>query len=176
MLPEGTRQITGFLLPGDVCDMGGAVLRRMDHSVMALTPVTVTSIKRAKLVNATLERPSLAQAFWWASLADEAVLRAWIVNLGRRNAYSRLAHQMCELHARMKRVGLVADGDFTLPLTQTELADALGLTPVHINRMLKRLRSEGLIRLHNHMFTILDAERLGAAAGFDPGYLHGRPV
>lgn len=171
-LPDGLRQITAILLPGDLCDMGAAILQRTDHSVIALTSVTIASVTRATLVEATRERPGLAQAFWWAGLVDEAVLRTWIVNLGRRDAYARIAHLLCELHERMKRVGLVRDGEFNLPLTQEELADALGLTSVHTNRTLQRLRTEGLVRLHSHMLTILDADRLGEAAGFDPTYLH----
>lgn len=171
-LPDGSRQITAFLLPGDICDMGAAVLKHTDHSVVALTQVTIASITRAALIEATRERSSLAQAFWWASLVDEAVLRTWIVNLGRRDAYARIAHLLCELHARLKRVGLVQDGEFSLPLTQEQLADALGLTSVHVNRTLQRLRTEGLVELRNRTLTILDAERLGEAATFDPGYLH----
>ncbi|WP_334656882.1 Crp/Fnr family transcriptional regulator [Sphingomonas panaciterrae] len=171
-LPDGGRQITAFLLPGDICDMGAAVLKQADHSVIALTQVTVASVTRASLIEVTRERPSLAQAFWWAGLVDEAVLRTWIVNLGRRDAHARIAHLLCELHARIKRVGQVQDGEFSLPLTQEQLADALGLTSVHVNRTLQRLRTEGLVALRNRRLTILDTERLGEAAGFDSGYLH----
>lgn len=172
MLPDGGRQITGFLLPGDICDTGAAILKQTDHSIFALTQVKIASITRAALIEATRERPSLAQAFWWASLVDEAVLRTWIVNLGRRDAHARIAHLLCELHARMKRVGLIQDGEFSLPLTQEQLADALGLTSVHVNRTLQRLRAEGLVALRNRTLTILDTERLSEVAGFDAGYLH----
>ena len=171
-LRDGSRQITAFVIPGDVCDMGVAVLKRMDHSVLALTQVTIASISRVRLIELTRERADLAQAFWWAAVVEEAVLRAWIVNLGRRDAHARIAHLMCELHARMKRVDLVQDGEFDLPLTQEELADALGLTPVHVNRVLKRLRAEDFIVLRNRTLTILDTAQLAAAAGFDPRYLH----
>jgi CRP-like cAMP-binding protein len=168
MLPDGGRQITGFLLPGDICDTGAAILKQTDHSIFALTQVKIASITRAALIEATRER----QAFWWASLVDEAVLRTWIVNLGRRDAHARIAHLLCELHARMKRVGLIQDGEFSLPLTQEQLADALGLTSVHVNRTLQRLRAEGLVALRNRTLTILDTERLSEVAGFDAGYLH----
>ncbi|WP_197418488.1 Crp/Fnr family transcriptional regulator [Sphingomonas sp. CCH9-F2] len=171
-LPDGGRQITGFLLPGDICDMGAAVLKQADHSVLALTQVTIASVTRTALIEATRERSRLAQAFWWASLVDEAVLRTWIVNLGRRDAHARIAHLLCELHARIKRVGQIQDGEFSLPLTQEQLADALGLTSVHVNRTLQRLRAEGLVALRNRTLTILDADRLGEAASFDPSYLH----
>jgi CRP-like cAMP-binding protein len=171
-LRDGTRQIIAFLIPGDLCDSEITVLKKMDHSVLALTPVTVASLPRDALMELTRDRPKLAQAFWWATLVDMAVLRAWLVNLGRRDAQARIAHQVCELHARMKRIGLARDGEFDLPITQEQLSDALGLTSVHVNRVLQRLRSEGMIRLQNRHLTLLDAERLGALAGFDPGYLH----
>lgn len=120
----------------------------------------------------TREHPVLAQAFCWAGLVDEAVLRTWIVNLGRRDAYARVAHLVCELHARMTRIGMAKDEGFDLPLTQEQLADALGLTSVHVNRTLQRLRSEGILSILHHVLTINDAERLRAAAGFRPDYLH----
>jgi CRP-like cAMP-binding protein len=176
VLPGGSRQITAFLLPGDLCDNAITVLRKMDHSVTALTPVTIVSIDRRALIRLTCERAGLAQAFWWTALMDQAVLRAWVVNVGRRDAYSRVAHQMCELHARMTALGLADDAKLNLPLTQEQLGDALGLTSVHINRVLKRLRNEGLMELHSRTLTILNTELLGAAAGFDPGYLQSSPA
>ena len=175
VLPGGSRQITAFLLPGDLCDTEITVLRKMDHSVTALTPVTIVSIDRQALIRLTSERAGLAQAFWWTALKDQAVLRAWVVNVGRRDAYTRVAHQICELHARIKALGLADDAKLDLPLTQEQLGDALGLTSVHVNRVLKRLRDEGLMKLHNRNLTLLDIERLRAAAGFDPGYLGTRP-
>jgi len=176
MLPDGSQQISGFLIPGDLCDSEITVLRKTDHSVVALTSVTVTALPREALVELTHERPKLAQAFWWATLIDMAVLRAWVVNLGGRDAHARIAHLACELHARMKHLGLLRDGELYLPLTQEHLSNALGLTPVHVNRVLKRLRDDGLMRLRNRTLTLLDAERLAAAAGFDPSYLHAEPV
>lgn len=172
MLSDGSRQITAFVLPGDTFDMGAAVLHHADHSVIALTPVTVAKVTRGLLMETTRERPVLAQAFWWAGLVDEAVLRTWIVNLGRRDAYARVAHLVCELQARMKRIGMATDHEFDLPLTQEQLADALGLTSVHVNRTLQRLRSEGVLSIRHHVLTINDAEQLRAAAGFRPDYLH----
>lgn len=171
-LPDGGRQITAFLLPGDLCDAEITVLKRMDHSVVALTSVEVAAVPRTAIIELTRDRPVLAQAFWWNTLVDEAVLRVWIVNLGRRDAYARIAHQICELHARMKHIGLAKEAEFDLPLTQEQLSDALGLTSVHVNRTLKRLRDEGLMTLRNGTLRLLDAEKLGKAAGFDPNYLH----
>jgi CRP-like cAMP-binding protein len=171
LLPDGTRQITALLIPGDFCDLHITILGEMDHSIVTLTKSKIAFIPRAK-IDALAERPKLTRALWWATLVDEAVLRAWIVNIGRRDAYEAIGHLMCELYWRMKNVGLVADHSFELPLTQEEFADALGLTPVHVNRVLQRLRAEGLIVLKRGALEILDYPRLEAAAGFNANYLH----
>lgn len=172
MLPDGSRQITAFIIPGDMFDTGAAVLDHADHSVVALTPVTIAKVTRSLLMKTTREHPVLAQAFWWAGLVEEGVLRSWIANIGRRDAYARVAHLVCELHARIKCIGMAHGERFDLPLTQEHLADALGLTPVHINRTLQRLRSDGIMSIRHHILTINDAHRLHAAAGFRPDYLH----
>ena len=172
LLPGGARQITAFLIPGDFCDLHVTILKRMDHGIVALTPATVAYISHDEMRALTEERPNLTRALWWATLVDEGVLRAWIVNMGRRDAYERIAHLMCEMHLRMKNVGLVADGVFHLPVTQEELADTLGLTAVHVNRILQRLRSEGLIELRGRTLSILDLEALQNTSGFDGSYLH----
>src|SRR5687768_12945314 len=174
LLADGSRQITAFLIPGDFCDAHVAILRHMDHAIVALTPATVAYISPALFDDLPRQRPELARALWWATLVDEAVLRAWIVNLGRRDAYAGIAHLICELHARLRNVGLVEHGCFELPLTQEVFADALGLTPVHTNRVLQRLRAEKLITLRGGTLSILDAEGLRRAADFDPDYLHAR--
>jgi CRP-like cAMP-binding protein len=171
VLKDGARQITAFLIPGDFCDMHVAVLGEMDHSIGTLTPTKVAYIPH-KHLSALLERPQIARAFWWATLVDEAVLRAWIVNVGRRDAFDRIAHILCELQLRLASVGMVDGGSFDLPLTQEELADAAGITPVHTNRVLKRLCSEGLIEYERENMTILDVQRLKDVSGFDPRYLH----
>ncbi|HEV2747775.1 MAG TPA: Crp/Fnr family transcriptional regulator [Allosphingosinicella sp.] len=174
VVPDGARQITAYLIPGDFCDLHVTILREMDHGIAALTPVTAAFIPHDRMEALTRQRPALTRALWWATLVDEAVLRAWIVNLGRRDAYQSVAHLMCELHVRMKNIGSVTEGKFDLPLTQEEIADTLGLTPVHTNRVLQRLRGEGLIELKARQLTILDGGRLRQAAGFDPNYLHSR--
>lgn len=171
LLPDGARQITAFLIPGDFCDIHVTVLAEMDHSIATLTKARVAAVPRAK-IRELVERPSLARAFWWATLVDEAVLRAWIVNAGRRDAYEAIGHLMCELYVRLRNVGLTTDHRFDLPLTQEEIADALGLTPVHVNRVLQRMRGEDLITLKAGLLTILDYPRLESAAGFNPNYLH----
>jgi len=170
-LADGGRQITAFLLPGDFCDLHVTLLGEMDHGIATLSRARVAFISRATL-DGLADRPGLAKAFWWATLVDEAVLRAWIVNVGRREAFAAIGHLVCELYVRAKNVGLVADQGFDLPLTQEEIADALGLTPVHVNRVLQRLRSEGLISLRGGLLTIRDYRRLERASGFNPNYLH----
>ena len=174
ILSDGHRQITAFLIPGDFCDAHVAILSRMDHGIMALTDSTIAYVPHAEFEALPLRSAKLARALWWSTLVDEAVLRAWIVNIGRRDAYGAVAHLFCELHARIRNVGLVEDGRFDLPLTQEVIADALGLTPVHVNRILQRLRSEGLIELKGGVLDIPDAAALGRAAGFDSAYLHAR--
>src|SRR3954469_476818 len=144
LLADGSRQITAFLIPGDFCDLHVTILGEMDHSIATVTRARVAYIPRGRM-EALMERPAIARAFWWATLVDEAVLRSWIVNVGRRDAYEATGHLMCELYLRLKSVGLTEDHHFELPLTQEEIADALGLTPVHVNRVLQRMRSEGLI-------------------------------
>ena len=172
VLPGGARQIVAFLIPGDFCDLHVTVLEEMDHGIVALSPCTVAYIDTREIDRLTLESSRIARALWWSTLVDEGVLRTWVVNNGRRDAYERIAHILCEMHARMKMIGLVADERLDLPLTQEELADATSLTPVHTNRTLQRLRAEGLIDLKSHVLTIKDLKGLQRAAGFDPSYLH----
>lgn len=171
ILNEGTRQITAFLVPGDFCDTHITLFDEMDHSIGTLSDCRIAFIARDKMAE-IIERPHIARALWWASLVDEAVLRAWIVNLGRRDAFERIGHLICEMHARLRNVGLAPEGAFELPLTQEELGDALGLTPIHISRMLKRLRDEKLLTFKNQRIVIADVARLRELVGFDPNYLH----
>lgn len=172
-LPDGSRQITAFLIPGDFCDLHVTILGEMDHDVVALSDAKVAYVPHQIMEDLPRDRPELGRALWWATLVDEAVLRSWISNIGRRDAYQRVGHLFCELHARLKLVGLVEDDRFELPLTQEVIADALGLTPVHVNRTLQRLRRAGLIELSTRSLTILDVPRLRTRAGFNPNYLHG---
>lgn len=171
LLPDGERQITAFLLPGDLCDLHITILGEMDHSIATLTRARVAFIPRDAMDRLT-ERPTLAKAFWWTTLVDEAVLRSWIVNVGRRDALAAVGHLICELYVRMRNVGLTDDHHFEMPLTQEEIADALGITSVHVNRVLQRLRSERLISLKRSSLTILDYPRLEQVAGFSANYLH----
>lgn len=170
-LEDGRRQVTAYFVPGDFCDLHVFILCAMDHSIGALTPCTVSLVPRGAVLG-LLARPALARALWWATLVDEAVLREWVVNVGRRDAHERVGHVLCELHLRLQAVGLADGGACELPLTQADLADALGLSIVHVDRTFQRLRAEGLIELRGKHLTILDAARLRQAALFDPNYLH----
>lgn len=171
-LHDGSRQIVDFVIPGDFCDLHVTLLREMDHGIVALSPCRVARIDEKQIAALTSENHRIIRAMWWSSLVDQAILREWVLNVGRRNAYGRIGHLLCEMHFRMKRVGLVENDRLSLPVTQDDLADATGLTPVHVNRTLQRFRREKLIALGNGMLTLLDVEALQQAAGFDPGYLH----
>ena len=172
ILRDGSRQIVAFLLPGDFCDLHVAILGHMDHAIVAITECQVAFIPSADVDELTSRHSSLTKALWWGTLVDEAVLRSWIVNNGRRNAEAAIAHLLCELHARMQLIGRADSDCLAMPLTQEELADATGLTPVHTNRMLQSLRKAGLIELSDRMLTVLDVPGLRNLAGFDPDYLH----
>ena len=171
-LADGARQIVAFLIPGDFCDLHVAILGHMDHGIVALTRCRVAYIPSRELDALTTDYSGLTKALWWATLVDEGVLREWILNVGRRNALERVAHLLCELHARMKLVGMVEDDRLALPLTQEQLADATGLTAVHVNRTLQRLRKKNLIEIGNGMLTLPDVAGLRKAAGFNGNYLH----
>jgi CRP-like cAMP-binding protein len=171
MTPDGSRQIMAYLVPGDFCDLHVFILKTMDHTIATLSPCTVVKIPRAQIL-ALMERPAIARAFWWAALVDEATLREWLVNIGVRSAEHRVAHLLCELLLRLDTVGLTNGNSYELPITQAELADTTGLTSVHVNRVLQRLRRDGLITLRGKHLVILDVARLKAFSGFNPNYLH----
>lgn len=172
LLETGQRQIIAFYIPGDVCDLTHVLLGRMDHSIGTLTPAKVAVIPHAVILDWTKRYPGLGQTLWRATLADAAMSREWIVNVGRRTAYQRTAHLLCELVLRMRSAGLTDGFVCDLPITQVELADALGLTPVHVNRTLQGLRSEGLIEIGNGILNVRSWSELKQAGGFDPAYLH----
>lgn len=171
-MPDGGRQIMTFLIPGDLCDMHVFLLKEMDHSIGTITPVRVSPISRNSIMDLFGTRPRISAALWWSSLQEEAMLRERVVSLGRRDARGRVAYLLCELLWRHTAVGLVDGEVFRLPLTQTELGDTLGLTPVHINRVLKEFRQRGLISMDQRMLTLLNVEELRALAGFNKDYLH----
>ena len=174
ILPEGTRQISAFLMPGDCCDLHVSVLTEMDHSIATLTPATIALIQRSELSTLLDTEPALMRAFWWMQLVNEATLRAWIISMGRRDSLQRVGHLMLELFVRANAIGLVKKGQLEMPLTQIVIGDALGLTPVHVNRVLRRLRLEGIMEIDSGTLTIADAVKLARITGFDDTYLHRR--
>jgi CRP-like cAMP-binding protein len=174
LLPEGTRQITSFLMPGDCCDLHASVLEKMEHSIATLSPARVAMVPRRQMEELIFTRPNITRAFWWTQLVDEDTLRAWITSMGRRDSTQRVAHLMCELYVRARNIGLTDNGRFELPLTQTVLGDALGLTPVHVNRVLRKLRLSGVMSLSGGTLVIAEIVQLARVAGFDDNYLHRR--
>ncbi|WP_240500102.1 Crp/Fnr family transcriptional regulator [Sphingomonas montana] len=174
ILPSGTRQIMAFLMPGDACDLHIKLLAEMDHGIQALTPAMVARVSQDDMQEIMQNHRSIALAMYSAQLVDEAIMRAWIVSMGRRSSVERLAHLMCELYLRGQTIGLTQDGELAMPLSQIVLADALGMTPVHINRVLKELRLDGTMSLTRGSVTIMDPQKLAQIAGFDENYLHRR--
>ena len=171
-LPDGGRQIMTFLIPGDLCDMHVFLLKAMDHSIGTITPVRIAPVARYDMLDLFAHCPRISAALWWSSLQEEAILRERIVSLGRRDARGRIAYMLCELLWRHAAVGLTNGRKFQLPLTQTELGDALGLTPVHVNRILKEFRERRLITRERKTLNILDIDGLQNIAAFDEGYLN----
>lgn len=174
ILPNGMRQVTAFLMPGDACDLHVGMLSQMDHSIQTLTAARVAMISRHEMNVMMRDHPGVTRALYAAQLADEGTLRAWIVSMGRRTSTERVAHLMCELYLRARWIGLVEEEEFTLPASQIVLADALGMTPVHINRILRELRLAGTMTLKRGSLHILDPQKLANIAGFDENYLHRR--
>jgi CRP-like cAMP-binding protein len=172
MLPDGRRQIISYFLPGDMCDARVFILRKMDHTISTLSPCSVTTISRQAILELTAKYPRLTRAFWWNTLVEEAICREWLVNVGQRTALERLAHLLCEVHLRMQRVGLSTTQGCEFPVTQSELADTLALSTVHVNRTLQELRRIGLVSMSNKQLLIHDLPALRALAMFDPTYLH----
>ncbi len=169
---EGKRQILSFHIAGDIPDLQSLHIDVMDHSLATLVPSSLAFIQHDDLRSLMRSHPRLGDLLWRDTLIDAAVFRQWMVGLGRRDAYSRVAHLLCELLVRLRAVELVEDHAFTLPVTQAELGDAFGLSTVHVNRVLQDLRSDGLITLHGGSLKVLDWEGLQRAGEFDPTYLH----
>jgi CRP-like cAMP-binding protein len=171
MLPNGRRQITALLIPGDFCDLHITLFGRRNDGIVALTKARVAVIDSDLIDRLTTERTNVTRALWWTGLIDAAVLREWVANIGRRAAEAAVAHIICELHLRMRAVELVSSDRFSLPLTQEDLGDAVGLTSVHVNRILQRMRAQGLLEFRQRVVTILDLEGLREMAGFESDYL-----
>jgi CRP-like cAMP-binding protein len=172
MLPDGRRQIIGYFLPGDMCDARVFILKRMDHTISTLAPTSVAVLSRDAILDLTSRYSRLTRAFWWNTLVEEAIGRQWLVSIGQRTALERLAHLFCEIYVRLQSVGLATPAGCELPVTQSELADTVALSTVHVNRTLKELRRVELVSMSSKSLLIHDFAGLRALAMFEPGYLH----
>ena len=177
-LSDGRRQITEINVAGDFVDLHSLLMKQMDHGVVTLTPCVIAHAPHSRLRRLTEEHAHLTRLLWLDTIVDAAIHRQWLVALGRRSGLGHLAHLVCELFTRLSAVGLTEGQTFNLPLTQTVLSDALGLSTVHVNRLIAELRREGLVRWSNPQVEILDWPRLSQIAEFDPTYLrlHSQPV
>lgn len=171
-LEDGRRQIVGFFLPGDFCDLNVFILREMDHSIASVTPLTLSEITRSNFEHILDGHPRITQALWWEALVNMAIQREWTVNLGQRDALERVAHLLCELFIRLRTAGMTEGWSCNFPLTQSELADATGMSTVHVNRTLQELRALKVIVLNSRTLSILDFDRLMQVGMFNPNYLH----
>ena len=172
VLSEGRRQIMAFLIPGDLCDVEVFVLDAMDHDIVAVTETVCAHLAVADMEELLTEMSSLTRALWWSTMTDTAVLRERIIDHGSRSARERICHLLYEMLVRYRVVGLASDHSFPFPVTQEQLADATGMTPVHINRIVSELRTDGLIRWKDKTISILDVPRLKEVANFEGCYLH----
>ena len=171
MLADNRRQIVGFLVPGDFCDLHVFILDAMDHSIATLSKTSLVKINRADILS-LIERPAISRALLLSTLVDEAVLREWLANIGQRPAEQRIAHLFCEMYLRLETVGLVDGTSFSLPITQADIGDTVGLSTVHVNRSLQALKEQGLITFRRGAVAIPDMAHLRAASGFRSNYLH----
>jgi CRP-like cAMP-binding protein len=172
LLEDGRRQIISFFVPGDLSDPMIFLLREMSHGLSSITPVTVARISSDDMLALMAKSAALEKAFWLDMLVSAEIQREWTVALGRRTARERMAHLFCELGARLRMVGLADRSEFEMPVTQNDLADALGLSSVHVSRTLQELRGAGLIELRGKRLTIRNEKALRDVAMFDPSYLH----
>jgi len=168
---SGRRQILAYLLPGDLCDRGALHGYPLDHAIETLTPCRVARVPRVAYLDLLERHPGIAIALQRARLAEEATAREWIANIGFRSGVERAAHLLCELLERLGAIGQASDGQFELPLTQVDLAEALGLSSVHMNRVLQALRRDGIIVSQGRHLRILAPRRLRQLAEFEAGYL-----
>jgi CRP-like cAMP-binding protein len=172
MTKDGKRQIVAFTMAGDIPDLQSLHLKVLDNSIGTISLCRVGFIQHEALHDICAHYPRLAAAFWRETLIDASIFREWVMNVGRREAYQRMAHVLCELLVRLRAVGLVEDHACDLPITQSEFADALGITNVHVNRVLQAMRADGLIETKGTQVRIPDWDRLKQVGEFDPTYLH----
>lgn len=172
LVSDGARQIISFHIPGEILDIQNGFLDVADHNVQSLLRCTVATVPRSAFQEVLSSRPAIRDAVWFDTLVDSSIFREWVVNVGRRDARGRIAHLLCEIVARLKAAGQIEGDVLDFPITQEQIADATGLTAVHTNRTLQRLRGDGLIALSSSKLTILDWDRMAEVGDFNQRYLH----
>ncbi|WP_419807366.1 Crp/Fnr family transcriptional regulator [Sphingomonas sp.] len=171
---DGHRQLVSMHVPGDFVDLHGFPLKRLDHDIVTLGQCALAVYEHRTLVDILERYPRLTRWLWFSTLLDAAIHREWIFRLGRLGAEGRVAHLFCELYERLRMVELADDGRFALPATQADVAEACGITGVHVNRVLRLMRERGLATFRAGEVRILDHKSLIALAEFDPIYLYGQ--
>ncbi|MFT3967593.1 MAG: Crp/Fnr family transcriptional regulator [Sphingobium sp.] len=169
---KGERQLIAVHVAGDFVDLHGYPLKRLDHDIATITSCRIAQIPHGRLDEIVARRPVMAKLLWFSTLLDAAMHREWIFRLGRFDALRRLGHFFCEVEAKLRAVGISDGATFPLPLTQSDLGEACGLTSVHVNRMLRELRNRGLLRMRAQTVTIIDRGALYRLCEFDPAYLY----
>jgi CRP-like cAMP-binding protein len=172
LLEDGRRQILNILLPGDIFDLQVLVAAEADHSVVTVTSGSLYAVSPAAVREMLAESGALTMAFWWTQVQEEAFLREQIIRNGRQSAQERIAHLLLELHRRAQIVNQASGDTLRLPLTQTQIADTLGLTPIHTNRVLRRLVRAGYIEMNRQWIRFLEPDALAQMCDFDPSYFH----
>ena len=172
---SGQRQILSIHIPGEIPDLQSLHLHRMDHDLIAVAPSTLGFISHTSMRALTRANPNVAEVLWRDTLIDSAIFREWIVNVGQRPAVNRLAHTVVELRRRLAVAGREAGDTFEMPLTQEQISEALGITPVHANRIIRQLRDDGIVDISRGRVTVLDEAKLAELAQFDDRYLHQDP-
>jgi CRP-like cAMP-binding protein len=169
---NGKRQILSFHPAGDMPDLHGLLLDRMDHDLTTLSKARIALIEHRHINRLIADHPTIGRALWRETIIDASIFREWIVNLGTRDAAARLAHLVAELRSRLAAVGLAADHQFEFPVTQSDLAEALGISTVHVNRVIQSFRAEGVLEVKRNMVTLNNLERCSQIGGFNDLYLH----
>lgn len=170
-LRSGKRQITAIQIMGDFVDLPSFLLKRIDHNIEALTQCTIANVSHKDLERITEQFPHLTRMLWLTTVVDAAIHRAWIVAMGRRSSLGQIAHFVCEMFLRLQVVGQTQDNSFRLPFTQAELGDIMGLSSVHVNRVIQEMRARNLLQWQDLFVRIIDWDRLTQTAEFDPTYL-----
>jgi CRP-like cAMP-binding protein len=169
---NGLRQLVAIHVPGDFVDLHAYPLKTLDHDVATMTAATVAIVPHRELDSILAEHPQMTRKLWFATLIDAAIHRAWLFRLGRLDALGRVSHFLCETNARLVSAGLSDGRRFALPLTQTDIAEICGITNVHVNRVMRQLREEGLCVFRSSLVEILDGKRLALRGQFQADYLY----